>query len=44
MLVQAAKRLGAGLATIGFAGAGVGIGTAFWCCCFGYRTGSFSER
>lgn len=29
MLVQAAKLLGAGLATIGLAGAGVGIGTVF---------------
>jgi len=29
MLLQAAKFLGAGLATIGFAGAGVGIGTVF---------------
>jgi F-type H+-transporting ATPase subunit c len=29
MLVQAAKYIGAGLATIGLAGAGVGIGTVF---------------
>ena len=29
MLVQAAKYVGAGLATIGLAGAGVGIGTVF---------------
>ena len=29
LLVQAAKLLGAGLATIGLAGAGVGIGTVF---------------
>ena len=29
MLLQAAKFLGAGLATIGLAGAGVGIGTVF---------------
>lgn len=29
MLIQAAKYIGAGLATIGLAGAGVGIGTVF---------------
>jgi|EP00956_Cyclotella_meneghiniana_P031109 F-type H+-transporting ATPase subunit c len=29
MLLQAAKFIGAGLATIGLAGAGVGIGTVF---------------
>jgi F-type H+-transporting ATPase subunit c len=29
MLLQAAKYIGAGLATIGLAGAGVGIGTVF---------------
>jgi F-type H+-transporting ATPase subunit c len=29
MLLQAAKFVGAGLATIGLAGAGVGIGTVF---------------
>jgi F-type H+-transporting ATPase subunit c len=29
MLLQAAKYVGAGLATIGLAGAGVGIGTVF---------------
>lgn len=29
MLLQAAKCLGAGLATIGLAGAGIGIGTVF---------------
>jgi F-type H+-transporting ATPase subunit c len=29
MLVQAAKSIGAGLATFGLAGAGVGIGTIF---------------
>ena len=29
MLLQAAKLIGAGLATIGLAGAGVGIGTIF---------------
>jgi F-type H+-transporting ATPase subunit c len=29
MIVQAAKYIGAGLATIGLAGAGVGIGTVF---------------
>ncbi|MEJ2441561.1 MAG: ATP synthase subunit C family protein [Patescibacteria group bacterium] len=29
MLLQSAKFLGAGLATIGLAGAGVGIGTVF---------------
>ena len=29
MLIQAAKYVGAGLATIGLAGAGVGIGTVF---------------
>jgi F-type H+-transporting ATPase subunit c len=29
MIVQAAKYVGAGLATIGLAGAGVGIGTVF---------------
>ena len=29
MLIQAAKLVGAGLATIGLAGAGVGIGTVF---------------
>ena len=29
MLLQAAKSVGAGLATIGLAGAGVGIGTVF---------------
>ena len=29
MLLQAAKSIGAGLATIGLAGAGVGIGTVF---------------
>lgn len=30
MLLQAAKYVGAGLATIGLAGAGVGIGTVAW--------------
>lgn len=30
MLLQAAKYIGAGLATIGLAGAGVGIGTGAW--------------
>lgn len=35
MLLQAAKYIGAGLATIGLAGAGVGIGTgARWRCFF----------
>jgi hypothetical protein len=35
MLLQAAKYIGAGLATIGLAGAGVGIGTgARWRCYF----------
>jgi F-type H+-transporting ATPase subunit c len=29
MIVQAAKFIGAGLATVGLAGAGVGIGTVF---------------
>ena len=29
MILQAAKFIGAGLATIGLAGAGVGIGTVF---------------
>ena len=29
MLLQAAKCIGAGLATIGLAGAGIGIGTVF---------------
>jgi F-type H+-transporting ATPase subunit c len=29
MMIQAAKFIGAGLATIGLAGAGVGIGTVF---------------
>lgn len=34
-MIQAAKFIGAGLATIGLAGAGVGIGTVFGCLILG---------
>jgi F-type H+-transporting ATPase subunit c len=35
MILQASKFIGAGLATIGLAGAGVGIGTVFGCLVLG---------
>ena len=36
MLLQAAKCIGAGAATIGLAGAGIGIGTVFGALVLGY--------
>ena len=45
MLLQAAKYVGAGLATIGLAGAGVGIGTVWMGSLLGaFRVGMFVFR
>ena len=36
MLLEAAKKIGGGVATIGLAGAGAGIGTVFGCALMSY--------
>ena len=35
MIIEAGKKIGAGMATIGLAGSGVGIGTVFGCMILG---------
>ena len=44
MLLQAAKFVGAGLATIGLAGAGVGIGTVFGALVIGISRNVFLSK